>query len=652
MTEPPDSLEVLFDQAVALPPEAREVFLDSACRDDAALRAELESLLECDASTHRGDLLSKSPLVRDSQDQLCFEPPAAPGEIGILGPYRIVTELGRGGMGTVYMALDTRLDRQVALKVILPHYSADAAARRRFLREARTAAQVVHDNVITVYESDEHHGVSYIAMQLLEGCTLDEHMKEHGAPPLPILLRIARESAAGLAAAHQAGLVHRDVKPANLWLESPHGRVKVLDFGLAKPADARLELTWNGAILGTPAYMSPEQARGEPLDHRTDLFSLGAVLYRLAAGELPFAGPTTIAALTALATAEPKPLREFNPAIPESLATLIHKMLAKRADDRPSSAIEIVARLQQIGDSELSTADSLPRGARRRKRRIAERTAWMAAGLAALSLALGAFMRRPQKGAQSPVPSPLAITSAAAGPSAAGPRSPDLASSGTAEAHQADKFDNDRFNNGDFDNNRRAAEWVLSVGGFVRISQDREVKVASKLPSTRFSVTQVDLSGKSIDDNGLTNLAGLSLTHLNLYATRVTDAGLAKLAALARVNYLNLGRTAVTDEGLARLKELRGLDWLYLNETGVSDAGLARLQDVPALKKLQLNDLPITNAGLARLQGIKSLTYLNVQGTGVTKEGLQEFHAAVPACKVDHDEGLPDSNLIINRSLP
>jgi eukaryotic-like serine/threonine-protein kinase len=176
-----------------------------------------------------------------------FGPPAKPGEVGVLGPYRILKELGKGGMGAVYLALDTRLDRKLALKVMLPQFAADAAAKERFLREARAAAKISHNNVVTVFEADERDGVPYITMQFLQGYPLDQYLKTKGPPPLPHVIRLARETALGLAAAHAFGLVHRDIKPANLWLEAPNGRVKVLDFGLAKPVGSASELTKSGA---------------------------------------------------------------------------------------------------------------------------------------------------------------------------------------------------------------------------------------------------------------------------------------------------------------------------------------------------------------------------------------------------------------------
>ena len=277
-----------------------------------------------------------------------FGPPAGAGEVGTLGPYRVLKELGKGGMGAVYLALDTRLDRKLAFKVMLPEFAADTNAKERFLREARAAAKISHDNVVTVFEADERDGVPYIAMQYLQGYPLDEYLKTKGAPALPHVLRIARETALGLAAAHALGLVHRDIKPANLWLEAPNGRVKVLDFGLAKPIGSDADLTKSGAVVGTPAYMSPEQARGQKVDSRTDLFSLGAVLYRLCTGKTPFDGPNVMAVLMALGTEDPTPVRELNPNVPEALAALIHQLLAKKADDRPQTATEVAKRLRTI----------------------------------------------------------------------------------------------------------------------------------------------------------------------------------------------------------------------------------------------------------------------------------------------------------------
>jgi serine/threonine protein kinase len=291
---------------------------------------------------------------------LPFGPPVAADEVGTLGSYRVVKELGRGGMGAVFLAVDMRLDRKLALKVMLPEFAADAESRERFVREARAAARIGHDNVVTVFEADERDGIPYIAMQLLQGYSLDEFVRKKGPPSLRHVARIAREAVLGLGAAHKLGVVHRDVKPANLWLEAPNGRVKLLDFGLARPDGLDTELTKSGVLLGTPAFMSPEQALGERVDHRTDLYSLGAVLYWLCTGQLPFPGSNVVAVLKALGSEEPKPVLELNPKIPEALAELIHRLLAKAPEERPQTAAEVANRLHEILDQSVGLSGVMP----------------------------------------------------------------------------------------------------------------------------------------------------------------------------------------------------------------------------------------------------------------------------------------------------
>jgi serine/threonine protein kinase len=218
-------------------------------------------------------------------------PAQAPGELGRLGGYRVLKVLGQGGMGVVFAGEDVRLKRPVALKAMRPALAANAAARRRFLREAEATAAVRSDHVVTIHQVGEEGGVRFLAMEFLEGMPLDRWLHDGRQPTVAQILRIGRETALGLAAAHEKGLIHRDIKPGNLWLEAAHGgRVKVLDFGLARVVGDDVHLTQSGAVVGTPAFMAPEQARGEEVDHRCDLFSLGCVLYRLCAGSNPFRG--------------------------------------------------------------------------------------------------------------------------------------------------------------------------------------------------------------------------------------------------------------------------------------------------------------------------------------------------------------------------
>jgi predicted Ser/Thr protein kinase len=288
-----------------------------------------------------------------ARDGAQFAPPAAAGELGRFGKYRVQKLLGKGGMGAVYLAFDEWLRRPVALKLLLPEQRDAAGAAERFLREARSAARVASDHVVTVFEAAEIDGTPYIAMQYLKGYPLDQFLKRAGEPDVGQTVRLAREVALGLAAAHELGVVHRDIKPANIWLEAPDGRAKVVDFGLAKPTGmvggaSQADLTATGLVLGTPAYMSPEQAHGAKVDHRTDLFSLGAVMYRLLVGKSPFDRGSALGTLTAIVTEEPTPVRTLNPSVPVALADLVARLMAKNPADRPPTASSAAAELAAI----------------------------------------------------------------------------------------------------------------------------------------------------------------------------------------------------------------------------------------------------------------------------------------------------------------
>jgi len=278
--------------------------------------------------------------------------PQAPDELGRVQGYRILRVLGSGGMGMVFDAEDIRLKRHVALKVMKPEVAAKAENSRRFLREAQAAATVEHDHIVPIFQVGEDNGVPFIAMPFLKGETLADRLRRGQRPPLAEVLRIGREITQGLAAAHKAGLVHRDIKPANIWLEEERDRVKILDFGLARLGGDDKPLTQDGVIIGTPSYMAPEQARGKAIDPRADLFSLGCVLYEMTTGQLPFAGPDTLAILSSLAIDTPAEPHTLDPAIPRNLSRLIMKLLEKNPADRPASA-------QAVAD-EMASLDARP----------------------------------------------------------------------------------------------------------------------------------------------------------------------------------------------------------------------------------------------------------------------------------------------------
>jgi len=278
-------------------------------------------------------------------------PAQAPDEIGRLGRYRMLNVIGAGGMGVVFRAEDPSLERIVAVKALLPHLAASDLARQRFLREAKSAAGIVHDHIVPIYEVGEDRGIPFLAMPFLEGEPLDKRLPRIGGPLDPLeLLRIAREIATGLAAIHARGLVHRDIKPANVWLEAESGRVKILDFGLARAVRPDAQLTHDGAVVGSPAFMAPEQASRRPVDARADLFSLGCLMYLLATGKLPFEGDDALATMLAVTTAEPTAPGELNPDLPAEIEELIGGLLAKNPEDRPASARVVIERIRRIED--------------------------------------------------------------------------------------------------------------------------------------------------------------------------------------------------------------------------------------------------------------------------------------------------------------
>jgi serine/threonine-protein kinase len=284
-----------------------------------------------------------------------LSPSASPGSLGRLGPYEILGLLGRGGMGLVLRGHDPALNRPVAVKVLYPPSAAGPLGRKRFSREARAAAAVVHENVVAIHAVDEAGGVPYLVMQYVAGRSLQERIDRDGPLRVEEVLRIGMQAASGLAAAHAQGLVHRDVKPSNILLENGVERVKLTDFGLARAVDDA-GLTHCGVVAGTPQYMAPEQARGESVDHRSDLFGLGSVLYAMCSGHAPFRADSTLAVMRRISEEQPRPVRQINPEIPEWLEAIIARLHEKEPAARYQSAAEVaeilaahLAHLQEPG---------------------------------------------------------------------------------------------------------------------------------------------------------------------------------------------------------------------------------------------------------------------------------------------------------------
>ncbi len=348
-----------------------------------------------------------------------------------MGPFQITAKLGEGGMGVVYAARDPRLRRTVALKVLRPERSDDDEHRRRLIQEARAAAAVAHPNIAVVHEVGEAEGRVYVAMELCAGRSLRRVLEEGRLPPARAI-GVARQIAAGLACAHAAGIVHRDLKPENVMV-ADDGTVKILDFGLARrvatdggDGETVSHVTEEGRVLGTPAYMSPEQARGGAVDRRSDVFSFGVVLYEMIAGARPFGGAATMDVLVALSRDEPSPPSDLAPGIPAALDRLVMDCLAKVPSLRPADGRALVDRIAAI-DEEAPRADAptpsaeaaTPAPAGRRPRRLARFLGPAAIALAAAGAA-GAWAARPHATTLADLPLPAspsreAVTEYAAG---------------------------------------------------------------------------------------------------------------------------------------------------------------------------------------------------------------------------------------------
>src|SRR6266581_3999556 len=355
----------LFQSAVDRALEERAAFLDEACHGDEGLRREVESLL---TSHERAENFIELPAFEVAPELVTN------GRAGVLvgkviGHYRIESLIGVGGMGEVYLARDERLGRKAALKLLPDSLTTDETQLSRFKNEARSASALNHPNILTVYEIGAEGNRQFIATEFIEGVTLRASLA-YGRMNLHAALEIAVQVASALAAAHDAGVVHRDIKPENVMLR-PDGYVKVLDFGIAKLTEQRrasddhtgettaLLQTRPGLVLGTAHYMSPEQARGQKVDARSDIWSLGVVLYEMVGGSPPFRGETPSDCIASILTTEPPPLSGVLPGVPLKLESILQKALRKNSDERYQTIKEMLADLR-ILKGELEAKSSLP----------------------------------------------------------------------------------------------------------------------------------------------------------------------------------------------------------------------------------------------------------------------------------------------------
>jgi serine/threonine protein kinase len=333
-----------------------------------------------------------------------------------LGAYQIVAALGAGGMGEVYLADDTRLGRRVALKVLPGELAADPDRRQRLEREAQAAARLNHPNIVTLFSFEEAAGVVFLTMEYVEGQPLASQIPYDGLA-MDRLLPLAIPIADAVASAHQAGIVHRDLKPGNVMIATAGGRVKVLDFGLAKLHDTRIPdaaastgtvpITADGHIVGTVAYMSPEQAQGRSTDGRSDIFSLGVMLFEMATGRRPFSGDSSISLITAILRDTPPSVTDIRPALPIEFARIVRRCLQKDPERRYQTALDLrnaLEELKQESDSGALTQDRVAPAVRRRPHR-----AWIAAAGAGVIAIAGLALWATRGSRDAPRSEPAAI---------------------------------------------------------------------------------------------------------------------------------------------------------------------------------------------------------------------------------------------------
>ena len=577
-------------------------------------------------------------------------------ELGRLDDYRVLKVLGVGGMGMVFKAEDIRLGRLVALKVMRPGVASKPQAKERFLREARATAAISHDHVVQIHQVGEDRGVPFIAMQYLAGQSLQTAFTRLKKLRPKDVARIGKEVALGLAAAHEKGLIHRDIKPDNIWIEAKTHRTKILDFGLARDLATDEGLTQSGTILGTPRYMAPEQVTGSKVDHRTDLFSLGSMLYHLASGKPAFAGENIAALLFSITQSAPQPVDQLAPQIDPSLADWIMRLLSKDPEHRPQSADEVAKRFAKIETALKAPVDTATvqlqpivaaksKGSQQRQPPTRRWPLVAAAGAAAIAIILGviAITIRGSDGKETTIRVAQGTTTTLDLPPGSDVTIQEEAPESTAS---------------DFQSERIAAEWIRSIGGtgtcgVPGVFQAHAFSSEISLPSVDFFLLSVDVSkNQKISNDDLHRLAGCKrLESIKLYGTPITggfwhlsevsslkrldisdlplasDEELAPIAKLSQLEHLAIAHNnTLTDKALEHIKNLKTLSSLYLlGYTNFTDNAVAQLiEGLPGLTELSIAS-PDNRRTLACVRDAKRLQKIYISGNQLTKSGVSHL---------------------------
>ena len=650
-------------------PTEQATYLDQACGADVSLRQRIEALLR---SHERDAAFMNVPVVEQLADDsggLDFLAPSQkPGSLGCLAHYEALEVVGRGGMGVVFRAFDTKLHRVVAIKALAPQLATSSAARQRFVREARAAAAVTHEHVIDIHAVEDAGPVPYLVMQYIDGTTLQKKLDRTGQLSLKEILRIGMQIAEGLAAAHRQGLVHRDVKPANILLENGVERVKLSDFGLARAGDDA-SLTQSGVVAGTPMYMSPEQADGLPVDFRSDLFSLGSVLYAMCTGRPPFRAPSPLAVLKRVCEETPRPIREVNPELPPCLGDLVARLHAKAPADRFASAREVADLLaRHLAELQHGGTSSAPQQTQSAKLPAEQpalappgrpRRRWLMAAAVLLALPAGLGLGEATgitnvRGTVIRLFSPEATPAPAQVSADAAEWERTVAALPAEEQVKAVAARLKELNPG-FDGTvtHKIANDVVTE---LRFSTDQVTNIAPVRVLTK--LTLLDVAGKPGKLADLSPLKGMPLSSLTCNNTTVSDLSPLKGMPLT---WLDCDDTAVSDliplkgmplRGLRcqcpKVSDLSPLQGMLL-DTLVAGSGVT---DLSPLQGMPLRHLHLYGAtqlkNLSPLKGIP-LEYLNVGRTAVTD--LSPLKDLTTLRRL-HLEGLPVTDLSMLKGPP
>jgi hypothetical protein len=697
--------ETIFAAALEKPPAERAAFLTEACGGDQSLCRRLEKLLA--ANERAGDFMANPAVAlaqpsgdtelldrgaapdpantgavpgrvapRDDTDDdpntLAFlAPTTRPDSLGRLGHYEMLQLLSKGGFGIVFRASDEMLQRVVAIKVLAPIMAATSPARKRFLREARSFAKVRHENVVQIYAVEEQP-LPYLAMEFIPGETLQQRCDRVGPLEVPEVLRIGRQIAEGLAAAHATGLIHRDIKPSNILIENtPQEHIKITDFGLARAADDA-SITQSGYVAGTPMYMSPEQARGEPVDHRSDLFSLGSVLYTMTSGRPPFRAANTPAVLKRVTDDTPRPIKEIIPETPRWLCDFIAKLQAKDAADRFQTARDVVDRLAECERQwQPPTSKEIAEALAASDAKPAPRapSLWRWAALAALIPIVGLlisevagltdlFGRRPPAPVTRKDLGEQQLVAAAApnaGDKALGGKQTDKGGKKLAKAPAGAKDDAI----GPLPPMTEAE--VMRIAALPAAQQVEEVRKELNRRNLAFDGTLTPLiQGDAVVElqlstAGVTDISAVrALTHLQvLFAGAERGAG-GSLVNLAPLSGMSLSTLYLHNNKITDLSPLVGLSLTSLDIGGNPVADLSPLKDLP-LKNLSIGDTKVRD--LTQVAQIKTLTQLAciaapiadltpLKGMNFTELTLH----ATPVADLAPLEGMPLRSLNIDRT--